>query len=91
MQRRLVLVGREISSDEDYVALFRYTIDYLFGECKIDNFAVAYSPNGPITDKKEYLSRYPGDDIVDILGIDYIMTHRTKAMRSAASFRRQWI
>lgn len=63
--------GEKYLSDEDYVALFRYTIDYLFGECKIDNFAVAYSPNGPITDKKEYLSRYPGDDIVDILGIDY--------------------
>lgn len=63
--------GREFLSDEDYVALFRYTIDYLMGDKGVDNFAVAYSPNGDISNAADYLARYPGDEYVDILGLDY--------------------
>ena len=62
--------GREFLPDEDYVALFRYTVDYLMGDKGVDNFAVAYSPNGAISSSDEYLSRYPGDEYVDILGLD---------------------
>ena len=62
--------GREFLPDEDYVALFRYTVDYLIGDKGVDNFAVAYSPNGAISSSEEYLSRYPGDEYVDILGLD---------------------
>ena len=62
--------GKDFLSDEEYKELFRYTIDYLMGEKGVDNLAVAYSPNGPITNEKEYLERYPGDEYVDILGLD---------------------
>ena len=31
---------------------------------------VCYSPNGGYQSEKEYLSCYPGDDLVDILGVD---------------------
>ena len=63
--------GKEYLSDEEYKELFRYTIDYLMGEKGVDNLAVAYSPNGPVDSEKEYLQRYPGDDYVDILGLDF--------------------
>ena len=63
--------GKDSLSDEDYITLFRYTIDYLMGEKGVDNFLVAYSPNGPVLDDKDYLQRYPGDEYVDILGLDY--------------------
>lgn len=63
--------GSEYLTDEEYIELFRYTIDYLMGEKGVDNLAVSYSPNGPVTDEKEYLKRYPGDEYVDILGLDY--------------------
>lgn len=63
--------GKDFLTDEEYIALFRYTIDYLMGEKGVDNFIVAYSPNGPIADSADYLQRYPGDDYVDILGLDY--------------------
>ena len=62
--------GKPFLSDEEYKALFRYTIDYLMGEKGVDNFAVAYSPNGPVECAEDYLQRYPGDDYVDILGLD---------------------
>ena len=62
--------GKAYLNDEEYIALFRYTIDYLFGEKGVDNFAIAYSPNGVFANEKEYLARYPGDEYVDILGMD---------------------
>ena len=62
--------GKEYLPDEDYIALFRYTVDYLMGDKGVDNLAIAYSPNGPVSDAEEYLQRYPGDEYVDILGLD---------------------
>lgn len=62
--------GKGLLSDEEYIALFRYTVDYLMGEKGIDNIAVAYSPNGEISSEDEYLARYPGDEYVDIIGLD---------------------
>jgi len=63
--------GKEFVSDEDFISLFRYTIDYLMDEKGVDNFLVAYSPNGPVNDEKDYLERYPGDEYIDVLGLDY--------------------
>lgn len=54
----------------EYKQLFRYTILYLKKEKGIHNFLYAYSPNGPFADEAEYLSRYPGDDFIDIIGYD---------------------
>ena len=63
--------GKDFLTDEEYIELFRYTVDYLMDQKGVDNLAVAYSPNGPVTSDTEYLSRYPGDDYIDILGLDY--------------------
>lgn len=62
--------GKGFLTDEEYIALFRYTIDYLMGQKKADNLAIAFSPNGTIANDNEYLARYPGDDYVDIVGMD---------------------
>ncbi|MCR4556816.1 MAG: glycoside hydrolase family 26 protein [Saccharofermentans sp.] len=63
--------GKAYLTDEEYIELFRYTIDYLMDQKGVDNLAIAYSPNGPVTGEKEYLARYPGDEYIDILGLDY--------------------
>ena len=57
-------------TDEEFKELFRYTIDYLMDDKGVDNLAVCYSPNGFISSEEEYLSRYPGDEYVDIMGLD---------------------
>ena len=62
--------GKDFLTDEEYIALYRYTVDYLIGEKGADNLAIAYSPNGPVANSKDYLARYPGDEYVDILGLD---------------------
>ncbi|MCQ2528898.1 MAG: glycoside hydrolase family 26 protein [Saccharofermentans sp.] len=62
--------GAEHLSDEKFIQLFRYTIDYLRNDKGIRNFLYSYSPNGVIDSEEQYMARYPGDDYVDILGFD---------------------
>ena len=62
--------GKSFMTDEEFKELFRYTIDYLMDDKGVDNLAVCYSPNGFIGSEDEYLARYPGDEYVDILGLD---------------------
>ncbi|MBP7507137.1 MAG: beta-mannosidase [Prolixibacteraceae bacterium] len=57
-------------SSEDYKKLFVFTIDYLRKEKKLSNLLIAFSPDKNFNTKEEYLKNYPGDDYVDILGLD---------------------
>ncbi len=61
--------GTKACSPNEYKALFRYTIDFLHKK-GINNMAVAYSPDCNFNTPEEYLQWYPGDDVVDILGMD---------------------
>ncbi len=61
--------GGKLCSEEEYKALFRLTWSRLTQEKGLENILWCYSPNGPIS-ADDYLSRYPGDEIVDILGTD---------------------
>ena len=62
--------GPKHMSDESFVALFRYTIDYLRNVKGIRSLLYSYSPNGPIDSMSQYMKRYPGDEYVDVLGLD---------------------
>lgn len=61
--------GSKACSPKEFKDLFRYTVDYLY-EKGVVNMVVAYSPDCNFNSKEEYLQWYPGDDIVDILGMD---------------------
>jgi len=62
--------GQSSTTPEDYKAIFRYTVDYLH-EHGNNNILIGFSPgSGPSGDKARYFETYPGDDYVDILGID---------------------
>jgi len=62
--------GGKLCSAEEYIALFRKTALYLRDERGLDNIVFCYSPNSNIS-AEEYMSRYPGDDIIDMLGLDH--------------------
>ncbi|MDR6722962.1 mannan endo-1,4-beta-mannosidase [Paenibacillus amylolyticus] len=63
--------GAAFTSKEQYVQLYRYTVEYLRDTKGVDNFLYAFSPNGFFSgNESEYLKTYPGDDYVDILGFD---------------------
>lgn len=59
--------GNHCTADE-YIALYRLTRDYFAGR-GLANILWCYSPNGN-AGADGFISRYPGDDYVDILGID---------------------
>lgn len=61
--------GGDLCTEEQYRELFRMTHRYFTMERHLDNILWCYSPNGPIH-PKDYMSRYPGDECVDILGTD---------------------
>lgn len=70
---------------ETYKSLYRYTKDYI-ESCGVHNMLWVYSPNGPIDSEENYLSRYPGDEYVDILGFDYYDDYSTYPATSDGSF-----
>ena len=55
------------------------------GEKGVDSIAIAYSPNGSVTSEAEYLARYPGDEYVDIAGLDQ---YHDKPHKGDGYFRR---
>ena len=61
--------GSKLCSADEYKALFRTTWSYLTETRGLKNLLWCYSPNGGI-DADEYLERYPGDDVIDLLGLD---------------------
>ena len=69
--------GKGNASEEDYKTLFRFNVEYFRNKHGIHNLLFAFSPdrsrlkNG--SDKEGYLYGYPGDQYVDILGLDNYM------------------
>lgn len=62
--------GSKSCTPEQYQQLFRYTIDILKKE-GIDNAVWSYSPGADSNETKErYMTYYPGDEYVDMLGVD---------------------
>lgn len=60
--------GAKHCSPEDYIALWRETIDRLRSR-GVHNIVVAYSM-ADYENEEEFASMYPGDDYVDIVGFD---------------------
>ena len=61
--------GTTICTDEEYSALWRYTVDFMRNKKKIHNILYAYNTDR-VTSLDQYLKGYPGDDIIDMLSID---------------------
>lgn len=56
-------------SSEDYIQLWRETVVQLRDKHNVHNLLYAYSPN-KLNPNDDYMRYYPGDEFVDILGID---------------------
>jgi len=61
--------GQEICTTEQYKGLWRMTYDFM-QERGLNNLLWAYSPGSEPTSQETYFERYPGDDIVDVIGFD---------------------
>ncbi len=58
--------GERLCSTDEYKALWRMTIERL-REKGVTEMVTAYSPSGGLMN---YMERYPGDEWIDILGVD---------------------
>ena len=61
--------GGKLCTEQQYKDLFRLTYGYMTATRGLTDILWVYSPNSGIG-PDEYMSRYPGDECVDILGID---------------------
>lgn len=62
--------GKKYTSREDFIAVWQFTVSYLRDTLGVHNFIYAFSPDNGFKSEKEYLERYPGDDYVDLFGLD---------------------
>lgn len=62
--------GSKLCTPEELKSLFSFTIDYLRNKKGLKKMVVAYSPDRNFNTVEEYFTWYPGDEIVDILGVD---------------------
>jgi mannan endo-1,4-beta-mannosidase len=62
--------GADFCSTEDYKAVYQFTVEYLRDVKGVHNILYAFSPDNSYSTSANYLSRYPGDAYVDVLGMD---------------------
>lgn len=67
--------GKGNCTEEEYIQLFRFTVDYLRNEKEIHHLLFAFSPDRSrlrldTIPRENYLYGYPGDEYVDIIGLD---------------------
>ncbi|WP_338839501.1 glycoside hydrolase family 26 protein [Flavobacterium ginsenosidimutans] len=62
--------GKAHTSREDFIAVWQFTVSYLKDTLGVHNFIYAFSPDNRFNSEEEYLERYPGDEFVDLLGMD---------------------
>ena len=62
--------GAAFCDAQAYKNLYRYAVNYLRDEKGVHNFIYVYSPGSEADSVEEFSERYPGDDYVDMVGID---------------------
>lgn len=62
--------GANFCTPEEYKQAYQFTVDYLKNTKGVHNILYAFSPDNSYTTEANYLSRYPGDKYVDVLGMD---------------------
>ncbi len=62
--------GKAYCTPEQFIDLWRFTVSYLKDTKGVNNMLFAYASDRNFNSEAEYLERYPGDNYVDVLGMD---------------------
>ncbi|GAB2532292.1 glycoside hydrolase family 26 protein [Spirosoma aerophilum] len=62
--------GKPHCKREDFISLWQFTVSYLRDTLQVHNFIYAFSPDCLFKTEADYLERFPGDEWVDMLGVD---------------------
>lgn len=64
--------GASHATESEFVKLWRFTINHLRVRRGLTQLLFAFSPGGgEVQTEHDYLFRYPGDDTVDVMGLDH--------------------
>ncbi len=55
---------------DEFKALWRFTVSYLRDSLSVHNFIYAFSPDNKFNSEEDFLRRYPGNEWVDMVGMD---------------------
>ena len=61
--------GRNRCRANDFITLWRFTINYLRNTKRLHNLLIVYSV-ADVTSEPDFMERYPGDAYVDVVGFD---------------------
>lgn len=62
--------GKPHCTPEEFKELWRTTVTYLRDKRGVKNFIYAFSPDRKFSTLEQFLERYPGDEYVDLVGMD---------------------
>lgn len=62
--------GKAHCTPDEFKTLWKFTVKYLRDTLGVHNFVYAFSPDNKFNSELEFLERYPGDDYVDMVGMD---------------------
>lgn len=77
--------GADFATPDEFKTVFRFTVEYLRDTKGIHNLLYSLGPDNSYDTKDKYLSRYPGDDYIDILGMDNYWDFRKDAGQTGAN------
>jgi mannan endo-1,4-beta-mannosidase len=76
--------GKGHCTKEEFIDLWQFTVEYLKDELGVRNFIYAFSPDCRFDTEKEFLDYYPGDEYVDMLGMDNYWDFRSDGNNNPA-------
>ena len=62
--------GKAHCTADEFKTLWKFTVNYLRDSLGVHNFIYAFSPDNKFNTEAEYLERYPGNEYVDMVGVD---------------------
>jgi mannan endo-1,4-beta-mannosidase len=62
--------GKAHCTTDEFKTIWRFTVAYLRDSLQVHNFIYAFSPDNRFLTEEQYLERYPGDEWVDMVGVD---------------------
>ena len=90
--------GKSHATRDEFIALWKFTVSYLRDSLNVHNFLYAFSPDNRFNSEEEFLERYPGDEWVDLVGMDnygdmgrdgYNLPAATKKLRIVSDYARK--
>lgn len=61
---------RNTCTPDEFITLWRFTINYLQQTKQVHHLLYVFNTAGNFKNREEFLERYPGDDMVDVLSFD---------------------